>query len=230
MTTRCPWSDPRPTRSTVAGVCLLAVVGWVLLPSTVLAQLEEPLPRLVADVQGALPRLPTDPALAVARGVPAANLPAWGPGLGAGAHFYPLRGRRMTLGVGATVEWLRGTGTPDVPEGADPTRFGPSVTTRFTAVSPQVSVNFGQRRGWSYLSAGVGASTLTVSRADRPAESGESVRTWNYGGGARWFARPHLAFSFDLRFYRLPTLPPGERSAGYPATTLVVLHLGLSIQ
>ena len=29
------------------------------------------------------------------------------------------------------------------------------------------------------------------------------LKTINYGGGARWFAKAHVAFSFDVRFYAI---------------------------
>ena len=35
-------------------------------------------------------------------------------------------------------------------------RRGPTVNARFSALSPQVSLNFGTRDGWSYLSGGIG--------------------------------------------------------------------------
>jgi hypothetical protein len=45
----------------------------------------------------------------------------------------------------------------------------------------------------------------------------------NYGAGARWFKTDHLAFSFDLRFYRV-------RPEGLPRTNLTVLSAGVSVK
>ena len=47
----------------------------------------------------------------------------------------------------------------------------------------------------------------------------EPLKTINYGGGARWFTKTHLAFSFDVRFY---AINPGTRlQTGYaPPGTL----------
>src|SRR5438093_768461 len=56
------------------------------------------------------------------------------------------------------------------------------------------------------------------------------LKTINYGGGARWFIRSRLAFSFDVRFY---ALNPGTPSAGYPAsprTTFLSIGAGVSLK
>ena len=83
------------------------------------------------------------------------------------------------------------------------------MNSRFAAISPQVSFNFGARDGWSYISGGIGWSTFTAERQDEPLPDPESrIKTINYGGGARWFAKKHLAVSMDLRFYAVnPQLP-----------------------
>ena len=31
----------------------------------------------------------------------------------------------------------------------------------------------------------------------------DPIGTINYGGGARWFAKKHMAFSLDVRFYEI---------------------------
>jgi hypothetical protein len=53
--------------------------------------------------------------------------------------------------------------------------------------------------------------------------------TINYGGGARWFMKKHLAFSLDLRFY---TIRPQETSTRTPLgrTRLIVLNAGVSFR
>ena len=37
-----------------------------------------------------------------------------------------------------------------------------AITERFTSIAPQLSFNFGGKRGWSYLSGGIGPSTWSV--------------------------------------------------------------------
>ena len=76
-----------------------------------------------------------------------------------------------------------------------------------TTVAGQVSFNFGSRDGWSYLTAGYG-NTRTRSQVSSDV-LGPIVHsvvvitrhspTINYGGGARWFIREHMAVGFDLR-------------------------------
>ena len=88
---------------------------------------------------------------------------------------------------------------------------------------PQVSINFGRKLGWSYLSAGLGVSKVT-SRADAVGSTPaiEVPDAWNsalnFGGGARWFMKPHLGAGFDVRFVKLgsrsatATLPAAKRT------------------
>jgi hypothetical protein len=219
-----------PGRPPVGAPLVAALFALLFTAPPAQAQEKLPLPWVVVDAQGALPKLPTDPVLADPRGIAPASLPAWGPGFNLAAHVFPIRGKRMSLGVGGSYQWTRGSTSPEVPEGSDPSLAGPTVTTRFVALSPQVSLNFGHRRGWSYLSGGIGPSTLTISRDDFVAEEGQSVSTYNYGGGGRWFVKPRLAFSLDFRIYHLSALGASEFSAGHPAMNIVVLNLGVSLQ
>ena len=39
----------------------------------------------------------------------------------------------------------------------------------------------------------------------------------NYGGGARWFNSPHLAFTFDIRFYAISPRDADGDGAGLSA-------------
>ncbi|MCU0257311.1 MAG: hypothetical protein MUF60_11290 [Vicinamibacterales bacterium] len=217
----------RPLRAAALPCLCLALLS--LSPSPVEAQEREPLPLFVVDAQGALPRLPTEQEFWAPRGLGDGTLPSWGTGINLAAHVYPLRGRRVSLGVGANYQWMRGSRTPEVPEGST-TPPGPTVTTRFTGFAPQVSINFGHRRGWSYLSAGLGSAALTISRDDALEEEPQGVTAINWGGGARWFARDHLAFSFDVRIYRMPELAASNLSAGHPAMNLLVFNVGISLQ
>ena len=84
----------------------------------------------------------------------------------------------------------------------DDNTTGPTVVTRFSSVSPQISLNFGSKQGWSYISGGVGVGRFTTELESSPATtSGDRIQVINYGGGARWFTTRHTAVSLDLRFY-----------------------------
>ncbi len=195
-------------------VCLSLTMG-IFAPGASAQEADpEPIGRWAIDVRGALPRYPEDPDTATALGVTVDNLPGRGLGLATAVNVYPARlGKHVSLGVGA--EWLvfsRGRKT------LDPTTEGgassPTVTTRFSVLSPQVSLNFGGRDGWSYVSGGIGWASFTTERDDAPvAEADGTTGSLNYGGGARWFAQEHLAFAFDLRFYRID---PQDATAGRP--------------
>lgn len=213
-----------------APVLVFAWLVVTVVAAPAVAQEKAPLPLFAVDVQGALPKLPTDELVRAPRGLAMGTLPSWGPGLNLGAHVYPLRGRRVSLGVGASLQWVKASRSPEVDEEANATPTGPTVTTRFRAISPQASLNFGHRRGWSYLSAGLGRSSLTISRDDALEEEAQGVSTFNWGGGGRWFAKEHLAFSFDVRIYRMSALESSTLSAGHPAMNLLVLNVGISLQ
>ena len=63
-----------------------------------------------------------------------------------------------------------------------------------------------------------------------PAEPSLGHSTLNMGGGARWFAKPHLAFTFDVRYY---LTRPEVQTADYPGrqrNRLMVLSAGVSIK
>jgi hypothetical protein len=189
---------------------------------------EDPIGPFVVDARVTVARFKALPAVAEALGVEATDLPTRGLGLVAGAHFYPLRKRAWALGVGGEV-LLRARGSRTMPPALEDGPDGPTVVTRMTAVSPQVSMNFGRRTGYSYVSGGIGWASLTTELADSPAaEADTRPRTINYGGGARWFTSRHLAFSLDLRFY---AIRPQEETTGRPAfprMTVMVFSGGIS--
>jgi hypothetical protein len=100
------------------------------------------------------------------------------------------------------------------------------ATETFKTFAPQLSLNFGTGHGWSYLSGGIGASIWSIvpdGQEPRPVDT-DRIRTVNYGGGARWFAKPHLAFSFDVRFYQI------DPYVDSPRTTLLVIGAGISVK
>jgi hypothetical protein len=95
-----------------------------------------------------------------------------------------------------------------------------------------VSFNFGSGDGWSYISGGVGQSVWSVVPDGRAPllPDVERLRTFNYGGGARWFMKRHVAFTFDVRFHEIH---PGGAERGLvlqPRTTMLVMGAGLSLK
>lgn len=179
------------------------------------------------DARGALVRLKPSGSTAGAIGVPESSLPGLGLGLDLGAHWYVLRSRKITLGVGASIVVSRGRKTPTDEEG-QPT--GPTMETRFLSVAPQISLNFGTSRGWSYLSGGLGQSVYDTRLAETPVDNARKTRTINYGGGARWFATPHVAFALDLRFYAMDGQAATESLAATDRVTLMVFSLGMAFK
>ncbi len=185
------------------------------------------------DLRGAVARYGQQLELAARRGLGPEQLPAGGLGLDLGAHWYPIRTRRVTIGVGASVLLASGTARPPAPEDSRTPPPGPSVEMRFRALAPQLSLNFGHDRGWSYLSGGTGSSELVVTVSDE--RNGERpparrARTLNYGGGARWFARPHLAFTFDVRFYAISPLAEEGPAPAQPRMTFMAIGVGVAIK
>jgi hypothetical protein len=202
-------------------------------PATVFAQDTQPedLPigRYVADARVQFPKFKQDPSVSGSLGVATENLPTRGFGFALGAHWYPLRFGFMTLGVGGEInktgnDRTKNTGTETAPVNV-------TVNTSFSAVSPQVSFNFGARDGWSYISGGIGWSNLTTERKDLPLPPPENgIKTINYGGGARWFFKKHLAVNFDIRFYAVnPQLATATRP-GYSRMTIMAWVGGISVR
>jgi hypothetical protein len=219
-------------RLLVALVLLLAAVPAAAQP------VKEKLPLVVGDLHAATVGLPQ------AEGwVPVVSgdteLPGRNWGFGAGANVYPLRLGIMTFGFGASILTGKGSGESlTITSGSGSsatTRITPVVRTGVTHLLPQISINFGHKLGWSYLSAGVGRSKVT-SRADAVGTTPEQVvpEAWNqainFGGGAKWFMKPHLGASFDARWVKLSsrsasgTLPSAKR------TQMWNISAGISIQ
>lgn len=194
---------------------------------------QEPPPKIgpfVIDLHGTMPRFPSDNLqLAESRGLLLQELPGRGLGIHAGAHVYVFKWKAVTFGLGGDVTVARSHQDP--PQiSAD--LFGRAVTERFVHIAPQLSFNFGDGDGWSYISGGIGPSTWSlVPDGEQPqAPDTERLNTINYGGGARWFIKRHLAFSFDVRFYAIdPSTPLPGRPNG-PRTTLLSIGAGISVK
>ncbi len=202
-------------------------------PATAFAQDPQPedLPigKYVADARVQFPKFKQDPSVSGTLGVATENLPARGFGFALGAHWYPLRLGFMTLGIGGEINKTGNDRTKNTGTEAAPVNV--TVNTSFSAVSPQVSFNFGARDGWSYISGGIGWSNLTTERKDQPLPPPENgIKTINYGGGARWFFKKHLAANFDIRFYAVnPQLATATRP-GYPRMTIMAWVGGISVR
>ena len=212
--------------------CLVVAIGSFASP--VYAQdPPPPIPFVVIDLHASILKFPSDdPLLALSRGMSIAELP--GPSLGAqvSLHLYPLRTRVVTFGIGGELAIGRARQTPLTPAttATNVTLLRPSEE-QFTSIAPQISLNFGTGSGWSYLSGGLGQSTWLLAPeglTDYPPNA-DRLKTVNYGGGARWFIKPHLAFSFDVRFY---AINPGfaDLYPATPRTTLLIIGAGISLK
>ena len=190
----------------------------------------KPMTVFVVDVRGAMAALKQDASMASALAVPARELPSRGLGFVLGAHVYPLRRKSFAIGVGAELLRVRGSNTieavSDDPDAVD----GPTIKARWNHFSPQVSFNFGARDGWSYLTVGLGRSKFTTELEELPQEDGDAVRTLNYGGGARWFMKKHVAFTFDIRFYSINAQEAVDGRIATPKMRLRVLSAGISLR
>ena len=197
---------------------------------------QEPPPRIgpfALDLHGVVPRFGDDLQLAQSRNLTSqAELPGSGLGVSAAAHVYLPKIFGMTVGLGGEVIIARSSTSPEA--SATTTATIRPVTEIFKEISPQLSLNFGSGNGWSYLSAGIGQTIWSIvpeGQTPLPADE-EVIRTLNYGGGARWFAKKHLAFSLDVRLYEIPagtTIAPGALDAS-PRTLLLVIGAGISIK
>ena len=198
------------------------------------AQPKEPLPVFAADLRGIFARHKVEPDIAKGLAVETANLPTRSFGLVGGGHVYPIRGAKVALGVGGTL--LRGGGSKAIETkdaAGEVTATSPNVRRHFLSMAPEISINFGHRNGWSYVSGGFfGRSKLYVDREDHPATGAPWRQTLTYGAGARWFATDHLAFSVDIRWYSVAEQLPSATTAVVfePRTTLMVLSGGIALK
>ena len=167
-------------------LALTLMLTMVALGSGANAQSLNPGPPgpFVFDVRGTTSNMPSDVALFPGLST-GATVPARGFGGSVGGHFYALQIGPARLGLGVDALMVRGT-TED-------------ANSLLTSVDPQISMNFGTANGWSTLSAGVGVTRISAD----PGGVSESVRSFNWGGGARWFINPHFGVGFDLRIHHL---------------------------
>lgn len=210
----------------------------VLLASPAAAQERKPLPWFAVDLHAASVGLPTAEGWIpeVSRDTPVPDR-AWG--VSGAFTAYPLRLGLVTLGVGAAFSTAQGksdalesvTGS-----GATPTtRVTPIVRTQVTSLVPQLSVNFGHKLGWSYLSAGLGR-TKVDSSADASGTMPPIVvpAAWNaalnFGGGARWFMKRRFGAGFDVRFIKLGSRAAHGDIPSARRTQMITFSAGITLQ
>jgi len=215
-----------------------SLILFLVLSTAAAARAQDPPPKIgpfVVDLHATVPKYPSSPALAASHDVVVAELPGRGLGLQVGGQVYFFRWRAVTFGIGGEYAASRGRKPPpDTPGGStatDATTLRETEET-FSSKGTSLSFNFGAGHGWSYISGGIGQSTwsvIPVGRAAFPSDQ-ERLKTINYGGGARWFAKAHLAFSFDVRFYAINPGPASIDFPGSPRTTMLVIGAGISVK
>ena len=156
-----------------------------------------PIPFFVVDVRAGFASLGSDTTTSAALGVASEDMPSRAKTIVAGAHVYLLRSGGFKLGLGA--EAIRGVSSNQRLD-ATGKETGPIIRRRLEGMSGQISLNFGKGKGWSYITAGGGPMKFE-SYLDEAKPTRAGTTTLNYGGGARWFTRGHLALTVDLRFY-----------------------------
>ena len=224
----------RPSSPVATGWLLLLCVLSSLPATSVPARAqppEEPIGGYVFDVRGDLVPFSRNVELATARDLPPIDTPGRGLGYDVGGHVYLFRLWQVTLGLGGSyhasgADQQAGDPAAEVP--------GPTIRKRFSALSSQLSFNFGHRNGWSYLSGGLGSSRLSLFQVN-PDEPGtepaqRSSNTLNYGGGVRWFLNARVAFTIDVRFYAISPLPPTDDAPGSPRMMQTTFNVGASFR
>ena len=74
-------------------------------------------------------------------------------------------------------------------------------------------------------------TAFTAERTDAPLppQSGRS-QTFNYGGGARWFSKKHIAFSVDFRFYAIAAQEKTATRPAFSRMTLTAISVGAAFK
>jgi hypothetical protein len=184
--------------------------------------------RFAVDVHGVTGSYGPTAQQAASLGYADSDLPGRGFGWDVGGQVYFLKVGTTTFGAGGNLVRTSGNSNPKDADGAS---TGNKASTQFRSFATQVTANFGRRRGWSYLSAGYGVSTFGVWNSSEPAPTNLPHRnTINFGFGARWFQKEHVAFSFDLRFYKLAAQAATETAPSDAKQTRVVIGAGVSFR
>lgn len=211
----------KPSRIAILGVVLAAAGA-----APAFAQALKPIPRLAFDVRGFDIGLAQDQTTATDLGGVTIDLPKRAFGVALGAQIYPVRAGGLAIGIGA--ELMAGRGRSRLVDAQNQPIA--TIDERVQGAAGVVSINFGHRDGWSYLSAGAGPLRFNTFAGDPPAHAPPGKTTINAGGGARWFARRHLAFCFDVRFYLAKAIASTLTTPGRGKHKLVVISVGVSVK
>lgn len=209
----------RPLRALAVVLTAWLMVAAASPPAS--GQPREALGGWAIDLRGAFGALPTTAGWTPPLGT-GSVVPGRGFGVEGGVHVLagPGRHRRLSLGVsGVAVQGRSTSATTSV-----------TVTSRLVGLVPHIGVNFGHRRGWSYVSAGGGAASVTSTvkgGTEDPATWGLVV---HYGGGARWFVRERVAVSLDLRFWALTPRAATATRPSAAASTRVFVSAGVAVR
>jgi hypothetical protein len=221
----CCYNDA-PLRRCRPFVFLAALAAMTSSPQLVGAQAPAPIPWYVVDLHGITVNFPRNANLAFSRGLNLEELPGRGLGGDIALHIYPYKYRAVTFGIGGRAVIARAHQEQTQPSGQR------AVSERFTYLAPQLSFNFGTASGWSYISGGLAGGRWSIhpdGALPQPQDQ-ERLLTIDYGGGARWFAKPHVAFSFDVRFYAINPGSPTSSLPGGPRSRLFVFGAGVSVK
>jgi hypothetical protein len=215
------------------------LAGLILAAAPARAQDEERLPWFAVDLHGASVGLPTAEGWIPVPVIGDTPLPGRGFGFSGGATVYPLRLGNITFGAGVAISAANGTGESlTITSGSGASTVSvvtPIMRTSVFNVIPQLSINFGHKLGWSYLSAGLGTTRVTSSM-DAVGTTPQVIvpETWNqainFGGGARWFMKPHLGAGFDVRFVKLGSRGASGLIPSAKRTQMITFSAGISIQ
>lgn len=213
------------------------LLAFLVASTPALAQTPDRLPWFSVDLHAATVGLPQAegwvPVVSADTKLPGRN---WG--MAVGTTVYPLKLKIITFGVGASLITGKGTGDSSIQLGSGSTATTKAtqvVHTGITSLAPQLSMNFGHKRGWSYLSLGIGRSKVT-SRSDALATTRGVIvpEAWNsalnFGGGAKWFMKKHLGAGFDARFVKLASRSATAVLPSAKRTQLWNISAGISIQ
>ena len=209
----------------IRSVARAVVIALAVTATPAPAQTVSPPGPWIVDIRAATSSVPTD--LSFYPAGDATLVPSRGFGLDVGGHIYLFTFGPSRVGVGANVVVIRSTATepPSGEEGSPGERLSLNIRT----IAPQVSFNFGSRDGWSYLSAGLGVGSITtrVEGASTSERSSGQLRSINFGGGARWFLSPRLAFGFDVRVHKIGAAGGNQQT---PGVTAVAVSAGLAFR
>jgi hypothetical protein len=187
---------------------------------------DRPLPPFEIDARVFTTRIGQDETTATDLGLSPGDLASSAKGFAFAANTYPLRGASTALGIGVETIFGRGVTTIASTTGGQPF----SVQTYISGFAGELSLNFGHRAGWSYISAGAGPMRINTFAGRAPLAEPPGKLTPNFGGGARWFNYTHLAVGFDVRFYLTQGNDTSALFPGRGKRRILVISGGFSIK